>query len=130
MLLLKGIIDTSMDLAAMEESSINLAVNNNNNSAFQLHSQKHSAEMEKIELLDNDALVISGIHPEKNCKFALTLVFNSNLMMRSNNMSKSKREQYSFELNRGSQLVTQTSSVLEGLVRHGKTISTSSMLET
>lgn len=69
MLLLKGIIDTSMDLAAMEESNLNQAVNsNNNNSAFQLHSQKHSAEMDKLEPLDNEGLVISGIHPEKNSK--------------------------------------------------------------
>lgn len=100
MTLLKALIDASLELCLTEQSGMPVQTANNN-SAFQLHSQKHSAELDKLELADPEGLIISGTLLDKNCRFRMTKVFNTSLMMRSNNMSKSKREQYSFELNRG-----------------------------
>ncbi len=66
MAVLKSLIDLCLELAGNEA---NVLVANpghgNNNSAFQLHSQRHSLELDKQESVDPEGLVISGNMLEK-----------------------------------------------------------------
>lgn len=109
MSVLKSLIDLCLEMAGNDINNIvpAQAGHGNNNSAFQLHSQRHSIELDKQESVDQEGLVISGNMLEKTRMSWPDAVFNTSLMMRSNNMSKSKRDQYSFELNRGNRDITE-----------------------
>lgn len=88
--ILVSLIDSVLDLCVLESA---VAPIPNTTSAFQLHSQRHSQEHipPPHEPIESEGVQASGNFMDRN-------MFNNSLIIRSNNMSKSKREHYSFEL--------------------------------
>jgi hypothetical protein len=96
--ILKTLIVASLELSAIDSTCQPIV--NNNTSAFQLHSQRHSMEhQDKFEPHESDALAASGNILDKASK-PRSPVFGNSLIIKSH-MTKSKREPYSFELGQG-----------------------------